>query len=351
MPIAHGALIDMLRAPAAAEGRVVYVSIAHPETRMRRLLEKIPIGALRHAALQNYLHISMALRAWRAPRKALVIVMEFFPMHLLVAAPLFWLSGRRIAFVMHGCQQAAVGSLAHRLGLWHYRLYGFESIQLEISDEVLPPSCRLGSARRLILPHPIVSDHTPRLACGERLPATARIRIGVVGILRKGKPAAELLKRLASLIPSRFPDCDLIAGTPAWQDDGSLSLANVEVIDTGDMARYFEVLRSLDILVVDFHRDDYYYRASGTIADGSSCGCHVVCPDYPVLNHQVTWPARIGTTFKSHEGLETALAEAVKYVRANGQDSLWAYREKRDGAYLGQLIDEYLGGRDGSAQK
>ncbi len=342
MLLVHTCMIDMLRIPAVAEQRVGYISIAYPEDRIKRLLEKIPFRKVRHLAIQNYLHISMALRAWRMPRQALVIIMEFYPKHMLFAAPLFKLCGRRIAFVMHGSQQAAIHSASHRLALWYYKLWGFVSILLEIGDEGIPASCRVSPRRRLVLPLTTISDTQPRLALGERLPEQARIRIGIVGMLRKGKPYARLLERLAALVSSQFEHYDLVVGTPAWSHDGSLAQPNIEVIDTDNMDQYFSLLRSLDIFVADFEHEEYFYRGSASIVDALSCGCHVVCPDFPVLNHQVTWPTRVGTTFTNPDQLEAALTEAVSYVRANGQDAQWRYREKRDWAAAAQLIDEYL---------
>jgi hypothetical protein len=342
IPLAHPILLELLRVKDYSRYQLGCLSIASDDTRFKRKIEKIPWSSLGHLVVQNYLHLQMAWRACQFPRTDLLIILEFFPMHMWLAAPLFKLSGRRLAFIMHGCQQAAATSFAHRVGLWYFKLFGFEAIQLEVSDEILPENCRIDSRRRLVIPLPIYPLEEPRLKPKERLPKEARIRIGIVGYPRKGKPSYAVIEKLSRLIQTHLPECELVVGAPAWLEDESLSALGIPVHDTTDGREYFSLLRSLDIFVSHYEQDAYYYRASGIISDAVSCGCHVVCPDYPVFSHQVTMPTRVGTTYANFENIGEAIEEAISFVRAEGQDNQWNYREARSAPAIAELFDRYL---------
>lgn len=339
---AHRSLREFGGVVRASRHRLGFVSLGGHPPRLEALLAKVPGKFLRHLLRQGWLHLRLACAAWRQRDCDLVIVLEFHALHMLLAVPLLAPLRRRLAFIMHGTQQLATRSRLRRMALGYFKFFGFTGIQAEIPDTILPLGLRLDPARMFVIPLPIIPRVEPRLPPGERLPEGRKIKVGVVGMLREGKPTARLLAFLAPLLAREFPECELVAGAPLFQVSAALQALGVPITDTTEEEDYFALLSQIDVAVNYHERGDYFYRSSGTIADAASAGCHVLCMDLPVLRAQVSAPVRVGTTFSELDDLPRALRAALQQVREHGQDAHWEYRAARHAAAIAAKIDAFL---------
>jgi hypothetical protein len=108
--------------------------------------------------------------------------------------------------------------------------------------------------------------------------------------------------------------------------------------DTTTQDQYNKALREVDILLVHYQKELYYYRTSGVVSDAGASGCYVIASDYPVISHQVSWPTPIGATFSKIEEIPQLINQACDYIRSNGQDANWAWREKRTHQEIARIL-------------
>ncbi|MDY7012929.1 MAG: glycosyltransferase family 1 protein, partial [Cyanobacteriota bacterium] len=233
-----------------------------------------------------------------------------------------------------GNQQFAMSSQIKYLGLLYLKAYlkAFKNLKVltfEIDDSVIPEKFRLPSSSTLTIPHPLLSDCKPKLSPGERLPEGIPIKIGVVGAIRADKPIGKIVDKIQEYIVSSPHLCELVIGTPFGQKPNYLEQLKVTLRDTTKEEDYLKVLQEIDIIVIHYDKERYYYRTSGVISDAASCGCYIVASDYPVIRHQVTWPATIGSTFSDFAEIEAALDSGIAHLREKGHDNHWLWREQR----------------------
>jgi hypothetical protein len=85
-----------------------------------------------------------------------------------------------------------------------------------------------------------------------------------------------------------------------------------EIMDTTTDAQYGACLSSLDIIVMDFTKEHYYFRPSGAVIDAAMNRCFVLCPDFPVLRAQIGQPVPVGATFRVLEESLIVLARVMQ---------------------------------------
>ncbi|MEQ9668751.1 hypothetical protein [Coleofasciculus sp. G2-EDA-02] len=229
------------------------------------------------------------------------------------------------------------------IGLLYLKKYlqlfkNLKVVLFEIDDDVIPEKFRLPASSKVIIPHPIISEATPKLMPGERLPATAKIKIGVVGMIRQDKPISKLIEKLRVYVTSNEERCELIIGTPFGQKPDDLDKLEVQLYDTTKEEDYIHVLKQIDILVIHYDKDRYYYRTSGVISDAGSCGCYIIASDYPVIKHQVSCPIQIGSTFSTFDEIDSLIDQAIAHIREKGQDNHWIWREQRTAEAIAKIL-------------
>ncbi|MGC9528721.1 MAG: hypothetical protein ACP5D7_24585, partial [Limnospira sp.] len=169
------------------------------------------------------------------------------------------------------------------------------------------------------------------------LPSDAKIKLGVVGQIRPDKPIAKVVEQLSTYV-SAHPNCELVIGTPFGQKPKELDGIDATLRDTTEEAEYLKVLREIDILVIHYDRDRYYYRTSGVISDAGSCGCYIIASNYPVIEHQVHWPTSIGSTFDRFDEIPERLDRAIVHIRETGQDNHWQWRQQRNAEAIAKIL-------------
>lgn len=268
----------------------------------------------------------MAWAVIRFPRPDLILIYEHKPQYAAVLYLACLVKKVPVFFFVQGVQQTSNRSIFHRLGFRLLQLLvnraQFWALFMERSDEGLPPADRLGKS--ILIPIPI-----PKRSGLVRPPVTGRkIRIGIMGMLRKEKPISRLLELVQNFV-SANDGFELVVGTPAWQD-GLDSVKGVgQILDTSTAEQYMQALESVDIVAMAFDRDSYYMRSSGLINDAVAAGCLVVVPDYPVFVTQLTVPCRVGRTYSDISQIGAAILLAAGDVR-EGRTDFECWRHYRD---------------------
>lgn len=291
---------------------------------------------------RQYRHVSVGLQALKLKEVDSIYVMEIYNQHLLFLLPLLQLTGKKIFLGLHGNQTLAQENIVKELGFRFLKRYlaacpQMKAVLLELDDHLLPESFQLPSSAKIVIPHPMIGEVTPRLQKGERLPEGSAVKIGIVGMVRSDKPIGQLLEKLVDY-GKKSQNCEIVVGIPKEQTPQWIRDLGVTILDTTEDEDYFNVLRSLDILVTYYDPERYFYRASGVISDAGSCGCYIIAPDYPLIKNQITWPVGIGSIYSSLDEIEPVLDQGIDHVRAYGQDNHWQWREKRNAEYIAQLL-------------
>ncbi len=344
MKLFHNGLKDLLLLNKYSSGKKIgFLSIETdlPESFIK-LTKALPSYALGLHIRREYRHIMMALRGFQYPEADALFIFEIYSQHLLLTLPLLALTGKEVLLSLHGNQQFAMNSKVKYLGLLYLKLFlnlpNFKALTLEIDDDVIPEKYQLPDQSKLVIPHPILSDIKPNLKPGERWPEERPLKIGVVGMIRADKPIAKLIEELQEYITQTPHNCELIIGTPFWQKPDYLDKLNCTLVDTAKEEDYLKVLQQIDILVIHYDQERYYYRTSGVISDAGSCGCYIIASDYPVIKHQVDWPAKIGSTFQEFGEIGSIIDEAIPQIRSQGQDNHWLWREGRNAEAIAKII-------------
>ena len=271
---------------------------------------------------REYRHISMGLRSLRFSDVDTIFIFELYNQHLLFVMPLFAmisLLGKKVLICLHGNQQFAMTNKIKFWGLLYLQAYlnlfkKLKVISFEVDDDVLPEKFRLPDKSKYIIPHPIISEAKPKFLPGERLPSNVPIKIGVVGMIRLDKPITQVIDKLQEYIKSSEHQCELVIGTPFEQKPNYLDKLNVTLYDTTKPEDYIHILTEINILVIHYEKDRYYYRTSGVISDAGSCGCYIIASDYPVIKHQVSWPEKIGSTFSNFNEIYTLIDLSLIHI-------------------------------------
>lgn len=343
MILAHPALSEFLKINDYSRYNIGLVSLGEKIPKWIYYIKLSP--SLRKSILQQYLATKLFCKALKEQKNNdLVIIMEVFPIYMVFCNIFLSLFRKKMIFIMHDAQQKALVSKLHYLALKYFKFFNFYSVDLEIDDSFLPKKFCFRKEKLLVFPHPI-TEGRPSLLPGERRSENEKIKIGILGKSRKGKPKLKLARKVKRILENtEFNNCELVVGHPRSDMKGyeALLAEKILVHNTDLKQEYFELLKDIDIYIEDFEEKLYFFRASGTIADAVSCGCHVVCPDYPVIRHQVMWPCRVGTVYSSLGNLEIAILKAIQFVKKNGKDNNWKYREKRDAKSITGIIDKFI---------
>lgn len=310
---------------------------------LKNFTQAIPVYAIGLNLRREYRHIAMGLRSFNFEDYDAILILEAYNQHLLFLLPLLALTKKEVLIMLHGNQQFAMNSTIKYLGLLYLKIYlklvkRFKAILLEVDDDILPSKVQLPTQSKIVIPHPCRNDYLPSLKQGERLSKDSQIKIGIVGIIRADKPIAQLIEKIQQYQKQTKTNCEFIIGTPKGQKPDYLDKLTINLQDTTAEKDYIRVLQEIDILVIHYDKERYYYRTSGVISDAASCGCYIVASDYPLIKNQITYPYEIGTTFNNFAELEKALDKAIDHVLTNGQDNHWLWREKRTAKHIATLL-------------
>jgi glycosyltransferase involved in cell wall biosynthesis len=330
----HGALQPLQQAGALTRARVAVLPVpmgwrppGFATGRAERALKPfILLGA----------HLRLAARLWRRRDYDLVLVREFVTAFLLVFWPLIWPLRRRLCFLInHNLQEAHRRALERGILRLLYRT-GIRLACLETTAGLAELGLAPDPRRILALPHPL-GDLAPARPRAD--PARQAI-VGVVGKMRAEKGAEEILQTLLDL-RERGELARLMIACPEPDIRNRWRARGFEAIDTGDRSAYLEALDRCDVVILNYRRDRYFYRASGVAADAIARGALVICPDFPLLRHLLTEPAPVGALYAGLEDLGRAIQEALA-LRGSASDPWSAHKRARSPAAIAGLLDAFV---------
>ena len=333
----HRTLSPLLGLTQLLGQRIAFVS-----THARNRFGWIPFRFPRQVISQQGKHFGMAINAWRDRKKDLYLLFEHkadysWPLYFVL-----FLSRRPVFFFVHDMQQVATITVRCKLALnlcrWWVRTGEFYPLFISLSDLGLPDSYRFDPDKSLTIPHPHHLAENPPAPRPLRKPGQ-RFRVGIIGTARKEKPIQKLIEVLARARTEL--DFDLVVGTPRALKPAWLDTIGVEVMDTTTEAQYSACLSSLDIFVVDFVQEEYYFRPSGAVMDAGMNGCFVLCPDFPVFREQIAQPVPIGTTFRSIDEIPAVLRRVMPQLEAAPIDSA-AWRRHHRVENIARMMQAFL---------
>lgn len=338
----HPGLKELLHLEQYCNRNIEFLSI---EVTLPPLFKKftqlIPVYILGLHLRREYRHFTMGIMGLQSKNCDTLFVFEAYNQHFLLLLPLLVLSRKEVLIMLHGNQQFALNSKLKYWGLLYLKLFlnFFKSLKvvlLELDDEICPKKVRLPDRSKIIIPHPIVEELTPDLSLGIRK-KSQKIKIGIVGIIRSDKPIEKIITQVEEYL-KKNTEAELIIGTPLKQKSDYLSKLNATIKDTTKEEDYFKVLQEIDILIVHYDRDRYYYRTSGVVSDAGSAGCYIIASDYPLIKHQIEYPVTIGDTFTNFTELDEKIDSAIAFIRENGRDNHWLWREKRNVKSIAKIL-------------
>lgn len=345
----HNTLKEFLRLSTVAQRSILYLSIRGISPQM----DWVP-NLFRRAARREIKHLWMGWKAVSSRDHEDVFIFELYLQHIFLMMPLLSLSKGHVYLSLHWNQQLAMSSPLKYVGLLYLKLYlkmfpKFKAVLFEEDDQVLEERYRLPATAKCVIPMPVRTDLTPTLAMGERFGSDHRICFGISGFPRDGKgQLKDWIEHLDTLIATHFPDSQLRVGIPLFLSAAPKLPDRVELVDTTLDPAYVEFLSQMDILITYYERDKYFYRTSGVMNDAVCSGCYVVAPDYPILAHQISWPAAVGATYEDMDGLVPAISTCVHALREQGQDPHWQWRQQRTAESIAPRL---FGSLDGSKDR
>lgn len=325
--------------------KIGFVTIERPIPKwFIKFTQAIPSYSVGLQLRREYRHFSMGLQASSLKDVDSIYVMEIYNQHLLFLLPMLASTKKQVFLGIHGNQLFAQENKIKYLGFAYLQKFlelnpKFKVVLLELDDDYVSEKFKFSESSKIVIPHPIISEVTPKLQPRERLKQDDKIKIGMIGIIREDKPINKILEKLRYYVSQHFHQVELVIGTPINQKPKYLeNCSDITFIDTTKDEDYLQALQQLDILVANFDQERYYYRASGVISDAGSCGCYIIAPDYPVIKHQINWPVPIGTPYSSLDELDQVIEKAILHIREKGQDNHWVWREKRNAEYISKLL-------------
>lgn len=336
----HLGLAPLAVAASMARARVAILRVPmHFEA--RGLLATRPLAFGGKLIVFMAAHARLVRDLWRLRRHDLVIVREFLTSLLTVVWPLIWPLRRRVHFLVNHNLQEAERRALERTCLRLLERTGCRFAGLELADGFADLGLSTASDRLLILPHPLEVSGAVRPADTGR-----RAVIGVVGEIRGEKNAGPLLEQLAKLRDEAALDADLLLGCPEpaaaapWRDRG------FRIVDTARLDDYLAALDECDVIALNYERGRYFWRPSGVAADALARRATVVCPDFPMMRHQLTWPNPVGATFETLPDLATAVHRALA-LRPGLDGALLRHEQARGPASLARQLDAFIARRCG----
>lgn len=148
--------------------------------------------------------------------------------------------------------------------------------------------------------------------------AFSKLKVGFVGSYRKEKKIEDILLELDKI----YSDIDI---TPILGTDSSELLLDYEkrgwtTYNTSDYKMYEKAMNEIDILILNYNQDDYYYRHSGVLTDAIANEKFVIIPNYPYFKTQISSPCRVGLTYKTLNEINALIIEAQEMIKNDEVD-------------------------------
>ncbi|HLP88729.1 MAG TPA: hypothetical protein VK184_09100 [Nostocaceae cyanobacterium] len=279
-------------------------------------------------------HIDMGRKIRQNQHRDAQIVYGFSTEVWLFAwvASLFWTKNVYLQN-HHNIQQACTNPVMR----WLIKLYDLLNYKYVI-NETKSALQGLGYSEEQMSKH--ISLLTPILPeTAENLFKDQEIKkIGVVGQIRKGKQIEKTIKLLIDL--QHQLDFLLVVGTDDFTALEGMNLEKVKLVNTASREDYMAVLASCDVIVLNYEQGKYYYRCSGVAMDAISVRTYVICPNYPLMNHQILYPSPTGLLYNEQTDLANVLKQALELPPAKENPAFEQYYQDRSLSQIAEFLDQ-----------
>ncbi|HIF9221441.1 hypothetical protein WAX88_09190 [Photobacterium damselae subsp. damselae] len=142
-----------------------------------------------------------------------------------------------------------------------------------------------------------------------------KLKVGFVGAYRKEKKIEDILIELDTV----YSDVDVIPilGTNSVELLHDYEKRGWTTYNTSNCKMYEKAMNEIDILILNYNQDDYYYRHSGVLTDAIANQKFVIIPDYPYFKTQISTPCSVGLTYKTLKEINILILEAKEIIRNN----------------------------------
>ena len=265
----------------------------------------------------------------------LFIIQDFLNIPLILVWPFIFSVRRKLLFVVNHNVQRCEQSLLEYLCFKALAFFGCRFLLLEFQNERLNMPLLRDATQHLTLPFLITQANVASNFKQKEMKV-----VGVIGYQRKEKQVDDLLEqvdKITSKLKLKF-----IVGTPNLAVLKTIKNPNCELIDTTNFENYMRAIKTCDIVVFNYAPYDYYWRHSGIIAECVAEGKYVICPNFPLLRSQVSWPQPVGMCFDNIGKLEETLEAAMKNNPDELTASFAAQRKYRSAKIASGKIDQYI---------
>ena len=251
-------------------------------------------------------------------------------------------SAKNVYLLIHHNIQQAYRNPVAKLLLWFYQALGYKYIVNETSAVLADIGFDKDSTHKHIsLPHPVKHVYSDVLTVLPGTKESEKIKVGIIGRIRKGKRFHETLNILLK-IQIRH-DFTLVIGVDDTSVLSHLESDSVKLFDTSRQEDYFSVLSTCDVVVLNYEKLNYFYRCSGVVADAIGTETYVVCPNFPLIACQVSYPTKVGVLYDEEVDLETAIAEALSLISSVRSECFKSHYIERSPEKIASILDDVIG--------
>lgn len=292
-------------------------------------------------------HVQLGIKILRNRDKDLLLISSFSTEFLFVSYFVSLLHTKNVyLLVHHNIQQASQNSLMNFLMKIYHHL-GYKFVVNEMTDVLK----HLGFndqeiAKHLSLPHPVkqinlLYDKLLDLPFNSLNTDSINLpKVGVIGSIRKGKRFSETLNLILNL--NKKLKFSLIIGVDNFSDMNNIDLNGATLIDTSNYEKYLATIEYCDIIVLNYEKSQYFFRCSGVAADAIGAKTYVICPNYPLMSHQVRYPTEVGVLYDDESELKEALEKALVLLSSSKIQAFENHCTERSSEKMAYLLDSQI---------
>jgi hypothetical protein len=258
-------------------------------------------------------HIDMGKKIRKNKDKQAIIVHGFSNEFLIFTYCFSLFTTKNVYILTHHNIQQAFDNLPSRLMLKFYNLLNYKFIlnetsmilkYLGFSDKEID--------KHISLLHPVVKVEALNVSKSK---LNKQKKIGLIGNFRKGKKMEKTLQLLLNI--QKKIDFKLIIGTDDLSPFTKLDKNEIKLVNTCKIDEYYHTLAECDIIILNYEKSKYFYRCSGVAADAIGTKTFVLCPNFPLMNNQISYPSKVGFIYENESDLETAIQQSLNLVSNN----------------------------------
>ena len=299
-------------------------------------------------------HFKLGTKISKNRASDLVLLYGFSTEFLFVSYITSWFYTRNVYLLVHHNIQQASQNVVMKFFMKAYHYLGYKFVihettsvlkYLDFNEQEI--------AKHVVLLHPVRKlDLSPDRQL--KLSSTSldidnvkSPKIGIIGSIRRGKRFSETLALLLDL--GEKLEFQLVVGANNLSELGDINLNGAALIDTSESENYLAAIEFCDIVILNYEKSQYLFRCSGVAADAIGTKTYVVCPNYPLMSHQLRYPDEVGLLYDEESELEMVLEKALSLVLSSSNDEIFEkHYAERSAEKMASLFDSLISERESS---